>query len=90
METIEGRTIRGEIIRVDEKCFVGCRLINCTLEYSGGPVILERTQLTGCRYVFLGRAKASVDFLQCVGLMSRVDPRWEEQSKPLELLSRVN
>jgi hypothetical protein len=89
METIEGRTMHDEIIRMDEKCFVGCTLIHCTLEYGGGPVILERTQLTGCRYVFFGKAKASIDFLQCVGLMSRVDPRWEKPNQP-ELLSSLN
>ena len=55
---------------MDGKSFVDCILHDCVLEYSGGSLVLERTQLTGCRYVFFGGARGTVHFLQSVGLLA--------------------
>ena len=54
---------------IDRRHFIDCTLLNCTLEYSGGPVILERTQLSGCRYVFFEQAGMTVQLVQTLGLM---------------------
>ncbi len=53
---------------MDDKRFVDCTFVDCTIEYGGGPVILERTALRVCRYFFSGTAKMTLEFLECVGL----------------------
>jgi hypothetical protein len=78
LKTIQDTTIRGERLRIDDKTFVNCILANCILEYSGGPVSFERTHLRGCSYVFYGRARRTVDFLQNTGLMPCVPSEWGE------------
>jgi hypothetical protein len=70
MEVIEGRTIENEYVDIDNKQFKSCTLSNCLLRYSGDPVIFEQSQFRGCRYVFFGHARATVHFLQAVGLVS--------------------
>ena len=78
METIRNRTIRGESVLVDGKIFIDCELVDCLLEYSGGPIVFERTNLSGCRYVFFGPARGTVHFLQGVGLMAHSSQQWAE------------
>lgn len=69
METIEGRTIQGESLTIDGKHFIDCTIIDCVLEYRGDPVNFERTYMRGCRHVFFGRARRTLQYLQNVGLM---------------------
>ena len=77
MEVIQGKTLHNGSLQIDDCTFVDCTFINCTLEYSGRPVHFERTQLRGCRYIFFGQAKCTVQFLQCTGLL--LDPSdWGE------------
>ncbi len=52
METIQNQTIESESFAIDDICFINCTIINCILEYSGGPVMFNRTRLQRCRYVF--------------------------------------
>ena len=78
MEIIQRQTIRGESIEIDDKSFVDCTLIDCILEYSGHPVNFERTCFQGCRYVFFGRARRTVHFLQGAGLMTFNPADWGE------------
>ena len=78
MELIQGQTILGESLDIDNKYFIDCTLEDCTLEYSGRPVTFERTHLRGCRYVFHGLAKTTVQFLQCTGLMQHNPSEWGE------------
>jgi hypothetical protein len=90
VERIEGRLLEGEILDVDDTCFVDCNLQNCTLKYGGGPVIFERTRLSGCRYVFFGYAKASVEFLQAMGLLAVEESGWDEMAELPVAKSKVH
>ncbi len=78
LELIQDREIRGQSMTIDDRRFVRCTLIDCLLEYSGGPVVFDRTNLQGCRYVFFGRARSTVHFLQGVGLMDYRPGDWGE------------
>ena len=80
MEDILFQTIEGESLTIDGKHFVDCLLIDCILEYSGEPVSFERTLMRGCRYVFHGNARSTVQFLQETGLMPFVPSEWGEFS----------
>ncbi len=69
MDILWNTTFENEAVVIDGKHLVDCTLLNCTLEYSGGPVILERTEFRGCHYTFFGQAHATVGFLEALGLM---------------------
>ena len=69
MEVVSGREFEGELVRLDGKHFVDCTLRECTLEYSGYPVVLETTQFFGCRFQFGGQAAMTMRMLQCFGIM---------------------
>ena len=71
MEIVRGLSLDGGTFSIDGKRLVDCTLTDCTIEYGGGAVILERTMLRNCRYVFTGPAKMTVEFLECLGLMPR-------------------
>ena len=77
MHTVSSRTFEGEVLTIDDTLYCDCVLINCTLEYSGGPVAFERTKMRGCQYVFFGRARRTVHFLQGVGLLGH-SSEWAE------------
>ncbi len=78
MEVVSGCTIQDECVVIDGKRFTDCTLINCILEYSGDPVDFVRTRMRGCRYVFYGRARHTVQFLQGTGLMLYDPAKWGE------------
>ena len=78
MQLVEGQTIQGESLDIDNKYFIDCTLEDCILEYSGRPVTFERTHLRRCRYVFHGLAKSTVQFLQSTGLMPYEASQWGE------------
>jgi len=81
VELIEQRTFYGDILQIDNRIFIDCLLINCTLKYGGSAVSFERTQMRGCQYVFFGRAKRTVHFLQGVGLMANLPGDWADFSE---------
>jgi len=70
LELVANRTLVGQIVSIDETHFKNCRLLDCTLEYSGGPLVFEETELRGCRYVFLGSAGMTLELMKLVGLLS--------------------
>ena len=78
METVQDMTFENEILTIDNTLYSRCVLIHCTLEYSGGPVAFEHTQMRGCRYVFFGEARRTVHFLQGVGLLEHKVNEWTE------------
>ncbi len=80
MHTVQSRTFEDEVLVIDDTLYSDCVLINCTLEYSGGPVAFERTRMRGCQYVFFGRARRTVHFLQGVGLLEHGANEWAEFS----------
>ena len=70
-----------EDVSLDEKHFKDCTLINCTLSYDGGRLILERTRITGCNYLFGAAAQRTVSLLQTVGVLGEsfsIHPACEE------------
>ena len=69
MKTIRGLHLEGGSFALDDTRFTDCSFTGCTLSYSGQPVILERTALRGCRYLFSGTAKMTVEFLDCIGML---------------------
>ncbi|MBE7158105.1 MAG: hypothetical protein INR62_06660 [Rhodospirillales bacterium] len=75
---VKDQTFRDEILTIDNTHYSNCMLIRCTLEYSGGPVAFEHTQMKGCRYVFFGKARRTVHFLQGVGLLDCIANEWAE------------
>ncbi len=75
---IESETFTGESIELDDKQFIDCTFTNCVLEYHGGEVIFDRTQLDRCRHVFYGRARQTLRYLQGVGLMPFRPSEWGE------------
>lgn len=79
MEVITG-AFNAETITLDNKHFKDCMLLDCTLLYAGGPVIFERTALTGCRYRFCGEARRTLDFLEFFGMLE--DPNTPECREP--------
>jgi hypothetical protein len=78
VHTVQNQTFEGEILAIDDTIYSDCVMINCTLEYSGGPVAFERTQMRGCHYVFYGKARRTVHFLQGVGLLENRSDEWTE------------
>ncbi len=83
MKMLVGETLSGESVEIDGKHFVDCTLIDCVLDYSGFPYIMERTSLRGCRYLFYGQARGTVHFLQDVGLLGSASTDWGEVSSTL-------
>lgn len=81
MEIVSGLTITGGEVRLDDKHFIDCTLEGCQLIYCGGGVILERTALRRCRHVFQGSARATVLYLQEIGLMENEPGKWQETSE---------
>lgn len=78
MQTVQNRVFEGEVLTLDGTLYSDCTLNNCVLEYSGGPVAFERTKIRGCQYVFFGRARRTVHFLQGVGLLDAAPNEWGE------------
>ena len=78
MITIEGMHFSGESVELDGNHFINCTFSNCILEYRGGPVAFDRTQMDGCRHVFFGRARRTLHYLQGVGLMPFQPSDWGE------------
>lgn len=80
MKLILSQILDGGSFAIDGKHFVNCTFTNCTLKYSGGVVKFETTHLRQCRYVFFGRARATVQFLQNVEMMPFDPAQWAEKS----------
>ncbi len=78
MQLLQALTFRDQTVALDNKTFVGCTLVNCVLEYSGGPVTFDSTLFRNCRYIFYGQARSTVLFLQEVGLMPFAPAEWGE------------
>jgi hypothetical protein len=78
METIQSRTFRNDRVTLDDTIFLDYIFIDCVLEYSGQPVVFERTFLRRCHYVFFAEAQSTIRFLQNVGLVPPDASGWTE------------
>ena len=81
MDIVRSETISNQHLTIDDTKFIDCTLIDCTLEYSGRPVIFEQTHLKDCRYVFLGDARRFLEFLQIAGVVPMILPYVDDPSK---------
>jgi hypothetical protein len=64
----------AETVPTDKKHFRDCGFRNCTLLYSGDPVIFESCRFHECRFEFSGAAGRTVQFLDCFGLLPGQTP----------------
>lgn len=76
MKEVHDLTMQDEFVRLDGKHFVDCVFIGCTLEYSGGNVILERTAIHGCKHLLTGYAKQTAEYMRTVGLCDTTADKW--------------
>jgi hypothetical protein len=65
----EGKTIVGQIFRVEECWFVNCTLKQCVLYYSGGSFEFENVKWDNCQWKFQGAAQQTVAVLSMIGLL---------------------
>ena len=73
MQIVSDHAFRDEAVLLDGKHFVDCSMQNCEIVYGGGVVILERTWISGCQYVFGGQAGRTVDLLKALGLLTEAE-----------------
>ncbi len=62
----------------DDKHFIHCTFENCIVEYHGGEIVFELSNMRNCRHVFYGRARRTLQYLQGVGLMPHQPLDWGE------------
>ncbi len=71
MNVLWNTTFENETVVIDGKHLIDCTLLNCSLDYSGGSVILERTELRGCHYIFRDQAQRTVRPPEALGLNAK-------------------
>ncbi len=84
LKIIKGITFRDESILLDGRHFIDCNFTDCTLEYGGGSVILERTAIHSCKHMLFGYARQTAKYMRTVGLCD--DPladQWAEYAGPV-------
>ena len=78
MELIRDQTFNAESVELDGKHFILCTFTDCILEYHGGDLVFDRTEMSRCRHVFFGRVRQTLHYLQNVGLMPFHAAEWGE------------
>ena len=76
MTLIQGITFRDEPVGLDGKHFQDCTFTDCTLEYSGGDLVLERVTMRGCRHVLFGYARQTAIYMRTVGMIDGTSDKW--------------
>ncbi len=82
METYRDQTLQKKTFMLEEVAFVGCRLIDCDLFYSGGDSDWIDCQFENCRFHWRGAAKNTVLMLQAMGALQG-QPTPPQSSMPL-------
>lgn len=70
LEVVSECSFENQRVLLDGKHFVNCTLNNCTLEYSGHPVVLETTAFHDCNFQFRGEAALTMQLLECFELVT--------------------
>ena len=83
MQKIHGITFKDNSVRLDGKHFIDCIFIDCTLEYSGGDMALERTAVHSCKHVLYGYALQTADYMRTMGLCDLTADKWTEYTGPI-------
>ena len=91
MQTVSQVTFQDETVCLDDTHFIDCTLLRCVLQYSGRELMLERTELRGCRLQLSDAAGRTLSFLQCLGYMGAVEGDWIQSTAGLRPpAARVN
>jgi uncharacterized protein YjbI with pentapeptide repeats len=69
MTNVEGKSATGEVISLDDKNFINCRLTNCTLWYSGADFAMANTKLANCSVTLSGAAQRTASLLGLLGVL---------------------
>lgn len=80
MKIVQGITFRDEHVSLDGKHFEDCIFIDCTLEYSGGDLSLERTSMHGCKHILRGYACQTAKYMRSIGLFDNAPGKWTEHT----------
>lgn len=78
MILVVGITFENAIVALDGRHFLDCSLRGCVLEYSGGDLTLERTEVQNCRPLLRGPAGRTYSLLSTLGLLPAQLPRFIE------------
>lgn len=68
MAVFHDKTITGQRVFVDEDTYTKCKLINCTIVYRGGFVVLD-FEAVNCRWEFEGPALNTIRMLQALHML---------------------
>ncbi|MBZ5604406.1 MAG: hypothetical protein LAO79_19050 [Acidobacteriia bacterium] len=71
MDIVQNQVLNRETITLDDKHFVGCKLIECKLIYDGGEVQLTDSSLERCPIVLSGAALRTANLLAGLGAIPR-------------------
>ncbi len=74
MNRFEGKTFESQHVVLDDGVFINCKFKNCSLEYSGGDVLVQNCQGDGCQLVWRGPAQRTVLLLQGLGMLAPPAP----------------
>jgi hypothetical protein len=69
MELIENKSDTGAILAIDDKNFINCQFINCTLIYSGGDFAWTNTKFENCRITLAGAAQRTAAVMATFGII---------------------
>lgn len=83
MQKVHGITFKEDCVRLDGKHFIDCHFIDCTLEYSGGDVALERTTIHSCKHVLFGYARQTAEYMRMAGICDSSADKWVEYTGPI-------
>jgi hypothetical protein len=64
----QGQTFANTAISVENRQFIDCRFVGCTLVYSGGAARAENCTYENCRWIFQGPFAAVLDTLKSFGI----------------------
>ena len=65
-------------------------MTDCTLDYSGYPVVLESTQFAGCRFQFHGHAAMTMQLMECLGYAGERAPEQHAEATGTAKSARPN
>ena len=87
VEPVQDRLFDSEVVIIDGRAFLHCQLINCELQYSGGPFTMTDTLVSGCQWAFGGAARRTMEVLTKFDVLDNeergIEPAVESWMAPL-------
>lgn len=65
-----GKRFNRERVRLDGRALIGCTLIDCTIEYSGGDIFIEDTMFIRPQLEMDGAAANTAEVLHVLGALN--------------------